>query len=237
MASRGIVLALAFAAIALTLANSGCGSGNAPAANVQEGGTAGANGQPTAGNPAAPGAETAWPPAAPPVNLHPEVVIKTSQGEIVVRLDREKAPITVDNFLAYVEKKFYDDTVIHFVAKDSMVLAGAYSRQWQEKPAGSPILCEAGNGLTHRRGTIGMSRNPENVHSATSQFFFSLADNKALNHTDETTVEGYGYCAFGEVTKGIEILDRISQLPTAEKAGLTGAPSSDVVVESVTILR
>lgn len=236
MVSRGAAHSLFLVLAIAATAGVGCGGGNAPTAEIQ-GGSSPAPVDAAAGSPAAPEGEIDWPPPTPPVSLHPEVLIKTSQGDIVVRLDRERAPITVDNFLSYIEQKFYDDTLIHFVAKDSMVLCGAYTREWREKPAGAPILCEAANGLTHRRGTIGMSRNPDDVHSATSQFFFSLTENEALNHQNDETVEGYGYCAFGEVTKGLDVLERISRLPTAEKAGLSSAPASDVVVQSVTILR
>ena len=179
--------------------------------------------QPTAAV-AGPGGEKAESPAAaateaPPVKSdqdpqHPIYEFETSQGKFIVRLDAEKAPLTVDNFRNYVARGHYDLTIFHQVLKGSLqiVLGGGYTADLKEKATLTPIRNEAHNGLKNRRGTIAMARRANDEDSATCQFFINIADNDALNFKARTP-EGYGYCVFGEVTEGMEVLDRIAKTP------------------------
>ena len=131
-----------------------------------------------------------------------------------MRLDAEKAPLTVENFRNYVARGQYDQTIFHQVLKDpvQIVLGGGYTADLKEKSALTPIRNEAHNGLKNRRGTIAMARRPNNEDSATCQFFINIADNDVLDFKARTP-EGYGYCVFGEVTTGMEVLDRIAKTP------------------------
>ena len=164
--------------------------------------------------------------------LHPVVLIETNLGAITVRLDAEKAPLTVDNFLGYVDSGFYNQTIIHQVFKGQGIMAGGYGVDLVEKPTRIPIRNEAHNGLKNRRGTLAMVRSADAVDSARSQFFFNLADNDALDHRDRTP-EGYGYCVFGEVISGMEVLDKIAELPVHESPQLDSTPTQPVVIKQV----
>lgn len=146
--------------------------------------------------------------------LHPVVSIETSLGAIEVTLDREKAPLTVDNFLAYVDKGFYDQTIFHQVLRNYVILGGAFNSDLKEKAAGYVIRNEAQQGLKNTRGTIAMARLPDVIDSATCQFFINVADNPSLDYQEVSpiTAESYGYCAFGRVTQGMEVVDRIAEL-------------------------
>jgi cyclophilin family peptidyl-prolyl cis-trans isomerase len=160
--------------------------------------------------PASP-AEPAKPMPAPPP-LDTLVELGTSHGTIVVKLDQGKAPITTANFLAYVDSKFYEATVFHRVIPGFMIQGGGYDVSLKEKPPREMIKNEAHNGLTNKRGTIAMART--NVpDSATSQFFINVVDNPRLDHRD-TTPSGMGYCVFGEVVEGMEVVDRIAATRT-----------------------
>ncbi len=143
--------------------------------------------------------------------LHPNYEFETSHGKFTVRLDAEKAPRTVENFRNYVASGHYEQTIFHEVIKAPMiVIGGGYTVDLKEKPSLTPIRNEADNGLKNRRGTIGMVRRANDIDSATCQFFFNIADNDVLNYKAPTP-EGYGYCVFGEVTSGMDVLDRIAQ--------------------------
>ena len=172
-------------------------------------------------------------------SLHPAVAIDTSLGRITVRLDREKAPISVDNFLAYVESGHYDGTIIHQVIKDypKVILGGAFTPEKSEKAnARMPIYNEARKALKNRRGTVAMARRPDDQHSATCHFFVNLADNESLDYNDET-VEGYGYCAFGEIIDGIEVADKIAQVEVEDTDDFEQIPIRTVMIESIHRLR
>ena len=173
-------------------------------------------------------------PARSQDEFYPEVLIKTSLGNIRVRLNAEKAPRTVDNFLYnYVEDGFYDQTVFHFVEQGYLLAGGGYTPQLEEKPTRTPIPCEANNGLTNARGTIAMARHPDFIHSATAQFFINLVDNPSLDHrpSDDGTVNGY--CVFGEVVEGMDIVDRIGSVATHDRGGFVKTPVEPVVIESI----
>jgi peptidyl-prolyl cis-trans isomerase A (cyclophilin A) len=164
--------------------------------------------------------------------VHPEVAIETSLGMITIRLDSEKAPLTVDNFLAYVDAGLYDRTIFHQVYKGQGVLAGGYTASLAEIPSRTPIRNEADNGLKNRRGTISMVRQPDVIDSATSQFFINVADNPALDHRLRTAEE-YGYCVFGEVISGMEVVDKITASPVQDTDKLDQTPVQTVVIKSV----
>jgi len=175
-------------------------------------------------------------PVVPPVAVDPkdnapkvEVKIETTLGDITIELDREKAPITVANFLAYADAKHFDGTVFHRVIKDFMIQGGGMNEKMEEKPAGKPIRNEAANGLKNLRGTLAMARTGE-IHSATAQFFISVKDNAFLDHKG---AENYGYAVFGKVTKGMETVDKIVAVETANVGGHGDVPVKPVFIKSV----
>ncbi|MBN2022180.1 MAG: peptidylprolyl isomerase [Pirellulales bacterium] len=163
----------------------------------------------------------------------PVVEIATSLGKIVLRLDGEKAPLTVDNFLHYVDQKHYDGTIFHDVAPGYAVVGGSYNPDLTEKPVGVAIRNEAHNGLTNVRGTIAMARGAD-IDSATCQFFINLADNAKLDHKDATP-EGYGYCVFGQVIEGQDVLDKLASAPVHKVTAPNGAALDRVPVEPLVI--
>jgi cyclophilin family peptidyl-prolyl cis-trans isomerase len=170
--------------------------------------------------------------------LHPTVVIDTSLGSITVRLDAEKAPLTVDNFLSYVDSGHYDQTIFHQVIKDypKVILGGAFTANLSEKKARTPIYNEAHNGLKNRRGTIAMARQPDAVHSATCYFFFNLTDNEVLDHKDRT-LEGYGYCVFGQIIQGLDVADKIARVEVHDTDQFDRIPVETVMINSIRRVR
>jgi cyclophilin family peptidyl-prolyl cis-trans isomerase len=160
---------------------------------------------------------------------NPTVVIKTNKGEIEAVLYRDKAPITVDNFLQYVEAGFYSGTIFHRVIAKFMIQGGGFNRYYSQKATRPPIKNEAANGLKNERGTLAMARTPA-VDSATAQFFINVVDNVPLNHG----VRDYGYAVFGKVTKGMDVVDAISNVPTGAQGPFSSdSPRSPVIIESI----
>lgn len=162
---------------------------------------------------------------------NPIVLMKTSKGDITIELYQDKAPITVRNFLSYVDEKFYDGTIFHRVIKGFMIQGGGLTPDFIEKPAKPPIKNEAANKLSNLRGTIAMARTSE-VNSATCQFFINHVNNVFLDHRDETP-EGFGYAVFGKVTKGMEVVDAIASVQTGTIKGYADAPRETVNILSV----
>jgi cyclophilin family peptidyl-prolyl cis-trans isomerase len=162
---------------------------------------------------------------------NPKVLLKTSKGDITVELYPDKAPGTVKNFLAYVDAKFYDGLIFHRVIKGFMIQGGGLTADFSTRPAQSPIKNEAGNGLKNDRGTIAMARSGE-VDSATCQFFINHVNNDFLNHTADTP-EGFGYCVFGQVVAGLEVVDAIATTPTMTVHGMKDVPRETVTIISV----
>jgi peptidyl-prolyl cis-trans isomerase B (cyclophilin B) len=160
----------------------------------------------------------------------PVVVLTTSLGEIELELDAAKAPITVANFLQYVDDGFYDGVIFHRVIKDFMIQGGGFTPSMQQKKARDPIRSEANNGLENLRGTIAMARTND-PHSAGAQWFINHKDNAFLNHTAPTT-SGWGYTVFGHVTRGMDVVDKIAAVPTATKAGMGDVPTLTVAIVS-----
>ena len=158
------------------------------------------------------------------------VIMSTSAGDIVIQLDDERAPQSVQNFLQYVDDGFYADTLFHRVIEGFMIQGGGFTNSYQKKPVRQPVSNEAYNGLRNDRYTIAMARTTA-PHSATSQFFINSENNRNLNHTD-TTQRGWGYTVFGKVVEGTEIVDSISQVRT----GPGGPFSRDAPLEQVVIL-
>jgi cyclophilin family peptidyl-prolyl cis-trans isomerase len=164
----------------------------------------------------------------------PEVLIKTTLGDILVRLNPDKAPVTVDNFLSnYAERGFYRDTVFHFVDRGFIAAGGGYTAALQPKETRAYVRNEASNGLKNKRGTIAMVRAPEHPDSATSQFFLNLADNPSLDYKGGENADDFGYCVFGEVIQGMEVLDRLAQVPVEDRGDFPKTPVEAVVIQSM----
>ena len=153
----------------------------------------------------------------------------TSMGEIVITLDADKAPKTVENFLAYVDAEFYNGTIFHRVIKDFMIQGGGLDADMNKKATRDPIENEAKNGLKNRRGTIAMARTGD-PHSATAQFFINHKDNGFLDYPGR---DGWGYAVFGEVTSGMDVVDAISGVTTGVRNGRPNVPQEAVVIKSV----
>ncbi len=158
---------------------------------------------------------------------HPVVVLDTSFGPITLELDREKAPITVDNFLKYVDDGFYDNLIFHRVIPRFMIQGGGFSQELREKKNGQrgKIRNESGNGLSNARGTIAMARTPD-PNSAQNQFFINLVDNAFLDRA------GGGYAVFGKVTEGMNVVDKIAQVETADVGPHEKVPVNAVIIKT-----
>jgi len=165
---------------------------------------------------------------------NPLVQIETSMGEIVLELFRDKAPLSVANFIAYAEAGHYEGTIFHRVIKNFMIQGGGMTAEMEEKPTGAPIVNEAANLLKHKTGTLAMARTSE-VDSATAQFFINTAENKFLNHTGKNP-QDFGYAVFGQVVDGMDVVYTIEQQKTGKKAGHDDVPLEPIVIQSVTVL-
>ena len=165
---------------------------------------------------------------------NPQVELTTSMGPIVIELDREKAPQSVDNFLQYVKEGHYNGTVFHRVIPGFMVQGGGFTADMREKPTRGPIKNEAGNGLRNVTGTVAMARTP-NPHSASAQFFINVSDNAFLDFR-AATPDGYGYAVFGKVVKGMDVVSRIVKVPTATRAPHADVPQKPIVIERAQVL-
>jgi peptidyl-prolyl cis-trans isomerase B (cyclophilin B) len=166
---------------------------------------------------------------------NPMVLMSTSMGDVKIELDAEKAPITVQNFLAYVNDKFYDGTVFHRVIPNFMIQGGGFDAAMQQKPTKAAIKNEAGNGLKNTTGTLAMARTNV-VDSATAQFFINVKDNAFLDHKNETPA-GFGYAVFGKVVAGMDVVRKIEQVQTATKGGHENVPVEPVVIKSITVVK
>lgn len=173
-----------------------------------------------------------------PKPIDPMVVLHTSQGDVTLKLFPENAPRTVENFLrGYAERGFYEQTIFHHVEPGQMIIAGGYTADLQRKPTRAPIYNESRNGLLNRRGTVAMIRDPESPHSATSEFFINLADNPDFDFKASDDDDMPGYCVFGEVVSGMDVIDRIAQLPTASLGEFAKVPSPPVTIGGVERLQ
>ena len=161
------------------------------------------------------------------------VKLTTNFGDITLELDAEKAPITVANFLQYVENGFYDGVIFHRVIDNFMIQGGGFDSDMNQKPTEAEIENEANNGLSNDAYTIAMARTAV-PHSASSQFFINVVDNSFLNHT-APTANGWGYCVFGKVTEGKEVIDKIKNVKTISRAGHQDVPEEPVIIEKATL--
>lgn len=162
---------------------------------------------------------------------YPSVVLKTSLGDLTVKLDPQAAPRTVNNFLHYVENGFYNQTIFHQVDAGYVALGGAYTAEMVERPARYPIPNEADNGRKNVRGTIAMARNIDDIDSSTCQFFINLRDNAHLDHHGDKAQE-FGFCVFGEVVEGYDVLEKISAVEVQDKDDFQKLPVETVLIET-----
>ena len=164
----------------------------------------------------------------------PLVQVETSSGEILLELDRDKAPLSVENFITYANAGHYNGTIFHRVIKGFMIQGGGLTADMEEKPTGSPIVNEAPNKLKNKVGTVAMARTAE-IDSATAQFFINTGDNKFLDHGG-LKPEMYGYAVFGRVVDGMDVVYTIEQQATGSIAGYDDVPREPVVITAVTVL-
>ncbi len=161
------------------------------------------------------------------------ITLHTNHGDITLELDAEKAPITTANFKQYAEEGFYEGTIFHRVINDFMIQGGGFDVDMNQKQTREPIVNEADNGLKNDIYTVAMARTME-PDSASSQFFINVKDNDFLNHSAKTT-QGWGYCVFGKVTEGTDIVDKIKAVSTSSSGFHQDVPTEPVIIEKVTI--
>lgn len=171
----------------------------------------------------------------PNTPYHPQVSIMTSKGEIVVELRPEKAPKTVENFLEYVNSGFYENTIFHRVIKGFMIQGGGLTADLNKKKTRDPIRNEADNRLSNRKYTIAMARTND-PHSATSQFFINTANNTPLDFKNQSQA-GWGYCVFGRVIKGMEVVDAIENVKTSSNGMMNDVPVETIVITGAKVLN
>ncbi len=164
----------------------------------------------------------------------PRVKLTTSQGDIVLELNTVAAPRTVDNFVTYVKDGFYDGTIFHRVIAGFMIQGGGLDAQMRRKPTLAPIGNEADNGLSNQTGTIAMARTSD-PHSASAQFFINVKDNRFLDHRSKTD-QGWGYCVFGKVVEGMDVVKAIEKVPTTTRAGMQDVPQTPVVITRAVVM-
>ncbi|AXR07046.1 peptidylprolyl isomerase [Salinimonas sediminis] len=161
------------------------------------------------------------------------VTLKTNFGEIKLELFEDKAPKTVENFISYVQDGFFDNTIFHRVINGFMVQGGGFTPDMEQKDTKAPIQNEANNGVANEIGTVAMART-QDPHSATAQFFINVGNNDFLNHTSETA-NGWGYCAFGKVVEGMDVVDKIKAVETGSHGFHQDVPVEPVIIESAQV--
>lgn len=162
------------------------------------------------------------------------IKLHTNYGVITLELDSEKAPLTVQNFLDYVNSGHYDNTIFHRVINDFMIQGGGFEPGMHQKQCLAQIQNEAANGLKNEAYTIAMARTSD-PHSASAQFFINIADNGFLNYTSSTS-QGFGYCVFGKVVEGKDVVDMIKKVKTGNRSGHQNVPVEDVVIEKAEVV-
>ncbi len=167
--------------------------------------------------------------------VNPRVILGTSLGDITVELDTVKAPVTSENFLAYVASGHYDGTIFHRVIPGFMIQGGGFTANMQQKPTCAAIANEADNGLKNSRGTLAMARTSD-PHSATSQFFINLKNNAFLDHTAKTG-SGWGYTVFAKVVEGMDVVDAIAEVPTGNSGPHSDVPTEPVVITKASLVE
>lgn len=173
--------------------------------------------------------------AATDLGPHPRVKLTTNLGDIVLELNHDKAPVTVDNFVQYVKDGFYDGTIFHRVIPGFMIQGGGFTRDFQQKETRAPIKNEADNGLDNDRGTIAMARTSD-PNSATAQFFINVVNNGFLNYR-ASTPDGWGYAVFGKVVSGMDVVDEIAKQPTGRGGPFPkDVPQKPVIIEHAVLM-
>ena len=163
------------------------------------------------------------------------IKLHTNYGDITLELDSEKAPITVQNFIDYVNNGHYDNTIFHRVIDGFMIQGGGFEPGLVQKQARAPIRNEAANGLKNDKYTVAMARTSD-VDSATAQFFINVADNDFLNHSSPTP-QGFGYCVFGKVVEGMDVVDKIKKVRTGNRGGHQNVPLENVLLEKAEVVE
>ena len=171
-------------------------------------------------------------PQEPQQKENPVVIIKTSKGDIKVELFEKEAPNTVKNFLQYVDDKFYNGTIFHRVIQGFMIQGGGFTKEFSQKPTRAPVKNEAANGLKNKRGTLAMARTSD-VDSATAQFFINVVDNDFLDFR-APNAQGFGYCVFGKVTEGLDVVDAIRSVKTGNRGMFQDVPADAIEILEVT---
>ncbi len=166
---------------------------------------------------------------------NPKVLMETSKGDITIELFENEAPRTVKNFLSYASEGFYNNLIFHRVIKDFMIQGGGMDSEMRQKDPKPPIKNEARRGLGNNRGTLAMART-NIIDSATAQFFINVKDNDFLNHTDNTA-RGFGYAVFGEVIKGMDVVDSIARVKTDNFNGFQDVPKEPIFIKNVSIIE
>ncbi len=159
------------------------------------------------------------------------VIIKTSKGDIRVKLFEEEAPLSVKNFLQYVDDGHFNETIFHRVIEGFMIQGGGFTEDFVQKPTKAPVKNEADNGLKNKRGTLAMARTSD-IDSATSQFFINVVDNAFLDHRAKNPA-GYGYCVFGEVVEGMDVVDAIRTVKTGRSRGFSDVPQETIFIHEI----
>jgi peptidyl-prolyl cis-trans isomerase B (cyclophilin B) len=172
--------------------------------------------------------------STPEIKDNPMVIIHTNFGPIEVELYADKAPKSVENFLAYVASGHYENTLFHRVIPNFMIQGGGFDLNFQQKPTEAPIENEANNGLSNTRGTLAMARTMS-PHSATSQFFINVQDNTFLDHQGTYSGQAWGYAVFGEVTQGMDVVDAIRLVQTGRRSGHQDVPVESVIIERMEV--
>jgi peptidyl-prolyl cis-trans isomerase B (cyclophilin B) len=165
----------------------------------------------------------------------PKIKFQTSLGDFVIQLDTEKAPISAENFLNYVNTGFYTGTIFHRIIPGFMAQGGGFTTDFEQKPVEAAIKNEANNGLKNDRGTLAMARTND-PHSATAQFFINYKDNGSLNHTSESP-SGWGYAVFGKVIEGMDVVDKMADAPTGNRGMHQDVPQTDIVIEKAEVIK
>ncbi len=164
-----------------------------------------------------------------------KVKLTTSLGDVVIQLNSEKAPVSVANFLTYVNEGFYNGTIFHRVIPNFMAQGGGFDTSFNQKAVHAAIKNEADNGLKNTRGSIAMARTND-PNSATAQFFINLKDNTFLNHTGKNA-SGWGYAVFGEVIEGMDVVDKMAEQATGNRGAYQDVPKTDIVIEKAEVLK
>jgi cyclophilin family peptidyl-prolyl cis-trans isomerase len=182
-------------------------------------------------------AQTTTGPVMPTAPAYPRVALETSAGRIVIELYTDKAPNTVANFLSYVKDGHYNGTVFHRVIADLLIQGGAFTPDMQQKPERAPIANEANNGLSNLRGTLAAARRPSEKNSATAQFFINTVDNRQFDYSSDASADTSGYCVFGRVVEGLDVIDKIRTVTTAARAPFAAnVPVAAIIVERALVL-